>query len=112
MANNCVLDMFGTYLMTVGFLYAAGAETLILVTRTVGNICSQAKKKNSGVKPRKPRKTEAWISGAEIQTSAMDTRTAVWVSTAEEIIRGKLGNALESLGGISAPALYKNQAVI
>ena len=30
--------------------------------------------------PRKPRKIGVWVSGAEIQASAVDTRTAVWVS--------------------------------
>ena len=43
-----------------------------------------------------------WVSGAEIQTSAVDTRTAVWVSTAEKIFKLALGETrifLESLGG-------------
>ena len=52
--------------------------------------------------PRKPRKIGVWVSGAEIQTSAVDTRTSVWVSTAEKFSKlfwEKLGNFLESLGG-------------
>ena len=45
--------------------------------------------------PRKPRKIGVWVSGAEIQTSAVDTRTAVWVSTPEKfskIVLGKTRN--------------------
>ena len=44
-----------------------------------------------------------WVSGAEIQTSAVDTRIAVWVSTAEKFLKIVLGETrrifLESLGG-------------
>ena len=41
--------------------------------------------------PRKPRKIGVWVSGAEIQTSAVDTRTAVWVSTPEKFSKIVLG---------------------
>ena len=61
--------------------------------------------------PRKPRKIGVWVSGVEIQTSAVDTRTAVWVSTAEKIFKIVLGetwNFSRKFGGVSAPALYKN----
>ena len=54
------------------------------------------------------------VSGAEIQTSAVDTRTAVWVSTAEKIFRIVLGetrNSSRKFRGGPAPALYKNPAV-
>ena len=63
--------------------------------------------------PRKPRKVGVWVSGAEIQTSAVDTRTAVWVSTAEKISKSfweKLGIFLESSGG-SQRQLYRNPVV-
>ena len=52
--------------------------------------------------PRNPRKIGVWVSGAEIQTSAVDTRTAVWASTAEILFNAfweELGIILESLGG-------------
>ena len=45
----------------------------------------------------------------------MDTRTAVWVSTAEKFIKIVLGdtrNFFRMFRGVSAPALYKNLAVI
>ena len=93
------------YLMTVGFSYGAGAETLIFVTGTSGKypklFVSRQKNQNHLWIPRKPRKIGVWVSGAEIQTSAVDTRTAVWVSTAEKFSKSfweKLGNVLESLG--------------
>ena len=92
--------------MTVGFLYGAGAETLIIVTGTSGkksgNLRPPTEKPKSAVDPRKPRKTGVWVSGAEIQTSAVDTRTAVWVSTPKKfskIVLGKTRIFLESLGG-------------
>ena len=65
--------------------------------------------------PRKPRKIGVWVSGAEIQTSAVDTRTAVWVSTPEKfskIVPGKTRNFSRKFRGVSAPALDKNPAVI
>ena len=54
--------------MTVRFLYGAGPETPILVTGALG----------------KTIKTEVQVFDAEIQTLAVDPRTAVWVSTAEK----------------------------
>ena len=65
--------------------------------------------------PGKPRKIGVWVSGAEIQTSAVNTRTAVWVSTAEKfskIFLGETRNFSRKFRGVSAPALYKNPAVI
>ena len=44
----------------------------------------------------------------------MDTRTAVWVSTAEKfskIVLGKTRNSSRKFRGVSAPALDKNPAV-
>ena len=64
--------------------------------------------------PRKPRKIGVWVSGAEIQTSAVDTRIAVWVSTPEKISKiclGKTRNFSRKFRGVSAPALDKNPAV-
>ena len=85
--------------VTVGFLYGAGAETLIFVTGTSGRnpkiFVSRQKSQSQLWIPRKPRKTGVWVSGAEIQTSAVDTRTAVWVSTPEKfskIVPGKTRN--------------------
>ena len=65
--------------------------------------------------PRKPRKIGVWVSSAEIQPSAVDTRTAVWVSTAEKfskIVLGETGNFSRKFRGVSAPALYRDLAVI
>ena len=65
--------------------------------------------------PGKPRKIGVWVSGAEIQTSAVDTRTAVWASTAGKISKiflGETRNFSRKFRGVSAPALYKNPAVI
>ena len=45
-------------------------------------------KKNQRYRPRKPRKTEVRVSGPEIQALAVDTRTAVCVSTAEKVVLG------------------------
>ena len=63
---------------------------------------------------REPREIGVWVSGAEIQTSAVDIRTAVWVSTAEKcvnIVLGETRNFSRKFRGVSAPALYKNPAV-
>ena len=52
------------------------------------------------------------VSGAEIQTSAVDTRTAVWVSTAEKFSKSlweKLGIFLESLGGSQCQLCIKTR---
>ena len=106
--------------MTVGILYGPGAETLIFVTGTSGkyaNIFVSRQKIQSQLWiPGKPRKVGVWVSGAEIQTSAVDTRTAVWVSTAEKISKIFLGEtrkfSQKFARGVSAPALYKNPAVI
>ena len=102
--------------MTVGFLYGAGAETLIFVTGTSGKypklFVSRQKNQSRLWITRKPRKIGVWVSGAEIQTSAVDTRTAVWVSTLRKFPKSfweKLGIFLETLGGVSAPALYKTR---
>ena len=50
-------------------------------------------------------------SGAEIQTSGADTRTAVWASTAENFFKIVLGET-RMFRVVSAPALYKNPAII
>ena len=47
--------------------------------------------KVSCVYPENQEKQGVWVSGAEIQTSAVDTRTAVWVFTAEKIFSIVLG---------------------
>ena len=64
--------------MTVWFLYGAGAETLNFGQRRLWKDLSPGRKK-SAVYTKKPRKTEVQVSGAEIQTLAVDTRTAIWV---------------------------------
>ena len=104
--------------MTVGFLYGAGAETLIFVTGTSEKypkiFVSRQKNRGQMCIHRKPRKIGVWVSGAEIQTSAVDTRTAVWVSTAEKlfkIVLGETRNFSRKFRGFSAPAWYKNPAV-
>ena len=104
--------------MTVGFLYGAGAETLIFVTGASGKypklFVSRQKNQSQLWIPRKPREIGVWVSGAEIQTSAVDTRTAVWASTPEKIskiVLGKTRDFSRKFRGVSAPALYKNPAV-
>ena len=104
--------------MTVGFLYGAGAETLIFLTGTSGKypklFDSRQKSLSQLWIPRKPRKIGVWVSGAEIQTSAVDTRIAVWVSTAEKfskIVLEKTRNCSQKFRGVSAPVLYKDLAV-
>ena len=112
---SCSVD-----LLTVGFLYGAGAETRIFVIGTSGKypklFVSLQKNQSQLWIPRKPREIGFWVSGAEIQTSAVDTRTAVWVSTPEKfskIVLGKIRNFSRKFrGGVSAPALYKKPAVI
>ena len=109
-------DLF--LILTAGFLYGAGAETLIFVTGTSRKhpklFVSRQKNQSQLRIPRKPRKIGVWVSGAEIQTSAVDTRTAVWVSTPEKIskiVLGKTRNSSRKFRGVSVPALYKNPAV-
>ena len=67
--------------MTVGFLYGAGAETLIFVTGTSGKypkiFVSRQKNQSQLWIAREPRKIGVRVSGAEIETSAVATRTAV-----------------------------------
>ena len=87
--------------MMVGFLYGAGAETLIFMTGTSGKVLPSGRNQSQRCISRKPRKLDVKVYGAEIQTSAVDTRFAVWVSTAENFSRSfweKLGVFLESLG--------------
>ena len=105
--------------MTVGF-YGAGAETLTFVTgsslrKITENSRLPAEKPKSAVYTQKTKKKKGvWVSGAEIQTSAVDTRIAVWVSTAEKFFKTVLGetrNFSRKFRGVSAPALYKNPAV-
>ena len=63
----------------------------------------------------KTKKIGVWVSGAEIQTSAVDTRTAVWVSTPEKfskIVLGKTRNFSRKFRGVSAPALYKTRPLL
>ena len=116
LVNILSIMLMGT--MTVGFLYGAGAETLIFVTGTSGKypklFVSRQKNQSQLWIPQKPRKIGVWVSGAEIQTSAVDTRTAVWVSTPEKfskIVLGKNSKFFSNVRGVSAPALYKNPAV-
>ena len=77
-------------------LYGAGAETQIFVAGTSGKypklFVSRQKNQSQLWIPRKPRKIGVWVSGAEIQTSAVDTATAVWVSTPEKFSKTVLGN--------------------
>ena len=108
-----------TLWVTAGVLYGAGAETLIFVTGTTGRypklFVSRQKTKVSGGYPGNQEKIGVSVSGAEIQTSAVDTRTAVWVSTSEKfskIVLGKTRNFSRMFRGVSAPALCKNPAVI
>ena len=105
--------------MTVGFLYGAGAETRIFCDRHLRriseNVVTRQKNQSQLCIPRKPRKIGVWVSGAEIQASAVDTRTAVWVSTAEKffkIVLGETRNFARKFRGVSAPALYKNPVVM
>ena len=60
-------------------------EHLILrhLRKITENVCLPGKiTKVSCVYPENQAKIGVWVSGAEIQTSAVDARTAVWVSTA------------------------------
>ena len=92
--------------LTVGFLYGAGAETLIFVTGTSGRypkiLVPRQKNQSQLCIPEKARKIRVWVSGAEIQTSAVDTRLAIWVSAAEKVFKIVLGETrifLKSLRG-------------
>ena len=76
---------------------------------------SRQKNQNQLWIPGKSRKIGVWVSGAEIQTSAVDTRTAVWVSTAEKFSKRFLEetrNFSRKFRGVSAPALYKTRPLI
>ena len=61
-------------------------------------------------------KTGVQVSGAEIQalvvdTLAVDTRTAVWVSTAEKIVLRETRKISQIFVRVSEQALCKNPAV-
>ena len=82
--------------MTVGFSYGTGAEALIFVAGASGKYPKKfglpaEKPKSRLCIPRKSREIGVWVSGAEMQASAVDTRTAVWVSTAEKMCKNVLG---------------------
>ena len=86
------------------------------MTGAVGKKLSAAKRapKQRCIPTKTKKKQRLRYPGAEIQTLAVDTRTAVWVSTAEKIVRIVLGetrNVSQMFGVVSAPALYKNPAV-
>ena len=71
-------------------------------------VCLPAENQSQLCIPRKPRKIGVWVSGAEIQASGVDTRIAVWVSTAEKmfkIVLGETRNLSRKFRGVSAPAL-------
>ena len=70
----------------MGFLYGDDAETLVLVTGALRKLYSVREAQNSGVYPQNPEKTEVQVSHAEIHTLAVDTGTAIWVSTAEKTV--------------------------
>ena len=79
------------------------------------NFVSRQKRQSQLWIPGKPRKIGVCVSGAEIQASAVDARTAVWVSTAEKFSKVVLGETRKfsrKFMGVSAPALYKNPAVM
>ena len=95
----------------MGFLYGPGAETLILVTSALGKICPRAEKPKPAVHTHKTKKNRGLGTRAEIQTSAVDTRTSVWVSTTEKIVRTETRKCSRKFGVVSAPALHKNPAV-
>ena len=84
--------------MTVGFSYGVGAETLIFVTGTSGKypklFVSRQKNESQLWIPRKPRRIGVWVSGAGIQASAVDTRTAVWASTPKKVSKTVLQKTL------------------
>ena len=90
--------------MMVGFLYVAGAETLIFVTGASGKypklFVSRQNNQSQLWIPWKPRNIGVWVSGAEIQTSGVDTRTAVWVSTPEKFSKIVLGKTRHFLGSV------------
>ena len=62
--------------------------------------------------PRRPGKIEVQLSGAEIQTSAVDTKISVWVCTADKKRSESNSKFSRKFGVVSAPALYKKPAVI
>ena len=87
--------------MTVGFLYGAGADPNFRdrhLRKITENFCLPTEKPKSAVHTQKPRKIGVWVSGAEIQTSAVDTRTAIWVSAAEKIFKIVLGETRKIWG--------------
>ena len=71
--------------------------------------CSRADNPKQRCIPRKAREKEVWVSSAEIQTLAVDTRTAVWVSTPEKV---RAPNISRNFGVVSAPALYTDPVPI
>ena len=99
--------------MTVGFLYGIGAETLIFATGTSRKeLVPRQKNQSQWCTPRKPRKIGVWVSGAEVQSSAVDTRTAVWVSSAEKNFKINLGetrNFSRKFRVVSTPACIKTR---
>ena len=58
MSNLAVVHFCDSYPnnLTVGVLYGAGAETLILVIGTLGNICPPGRKTKTAVYTQKPKK--------------------------------------------------------
>ena len=79
------------------------------MTGAVGKFDPRQKRKTV-VYTQKAKETEVWVSGAEIQTLAVDTRTAVWVSAAEKT--QKLGNFLKSLEGSQRQLCIKTRPLL
>ena len=69
--------------------------------------------KKKVVDPEKQEK-QVWASGAEMQTLAVDSRAAVWVSTAEKIIPGETRKFSRRLGGgvLSASSAQKSAVTV
>ena len=105
--------------MTVGFLYGAGAETLIFVTGTSGKnpkffVSQQKNKVSCGY----PENQEKLVFGYPVLRS----KPQRWIPELRfgypplrsfpKSVLGKTRNSSRKFRGVSAPALYKNPAVI
>ena len=96
----------------VGFLYGAGAETIILATRVLGKVCGQAEKPKPAVYTQKNKKN----SGLGIQCwdpsiSGGYQNCGLGIRSLENRSKRNL-EMFSKVLELSAPALYKRVAVV
>ena len=100
-----------SFSMSFSFFGLVGRRGFAIVLgfgdRRLRKYVSPGRKTKTAVLCQKTEKTEVQVSGAEIQTLVVDTRIAVWVSTAEKFVLRETRKSSRKFGVVSAPALHQ-----